>query len=98
MRISDWSSDVCSSDLKTSCTSEARNSFNYGGNNALCDWLCTGFDFLGALRRCYGSGERCPEKGSEPCSTEGRTAGYACFDRLFEDREDRKSTRLNSSH
>src|SRR3546814_12012459 len=87
MRISDWSSDVCSSDLvsfcpdefivkfveissgkfsysllsiypKTSCTSEARISFNYGGNNALCDWLCTGFDFLGALRRCYVSGER----------------------------------------
>src|SRR3546814_1988314 len=76
MRISDWSSDVCSSDLKFGSSYEASfvNAFN---------WLVTDAD-----------------KTKLVCANEQyyllRDSAHTCWEPAK--CEDRKSTRLNSSH
>src|SRR3546814_4346271 len=82
MRISDWSSDVCSSDLSTHVTSK-RPVFGLAGGVQRSGSLFIGTAYLSPADRAGGDERRqlilAPRDG----------------DGLF---VDRKSTRLNSSH
>src|SRR3546814_4428221 len=105
MRISDWSSDVCSSDLREG-VSEDGDDF-LGGEEAVAA-------VAGALAQNAGSGEGIERTGRGlerdvqfRCQHLGRQDGLA-DDQLQgpraggaapqADARDRKSTRLNSSH
>src|SRR3546814_6062995 len=97
MRISDWSSDVCSSDLEAGLLAAA-------GKHELAEqWVA---DWQGAtdgrlhleLTRTGRDGE--DEFNAFALHASGRRGVpvVASNDVRFLDREDRKSTRLNSSH
>src|SRR3546814_10685577 len=88
MRISDWSSDVCSSDLRDSVTTVAK--LNRGAQH---DFLFAfgEDDALGIVARGF-IGERENRRGR----VEPRAQPGAIFAQILD--RDRKSTRLNSSH
>src|SRR3546814_7423126 len=102
MRISDWSSDVCSSDLKGQLTLQAQTG---GGPVELlvCDYR--GGELRGYLRF---DAERLAEVGTDPTLFALFGEGFLAitFDQAASGEryqgivplEDRKSTRLNSSH
>src|SRR3546814_5709440 len=99
MRISDWSSDVCSSDLADPVFADYLAAYGRGGQRAMglhalkylgrLYWYTVEFGLIeeaGALR-IYGS-------GIVSSFSESRFA----LDDPSPNRIDRKSTRLNSSH
>src|SRR3546814_2771491 len=106
MRISDWSSDVCSSDLTTLLRTIVGQQVSVAAANSIWNKLEAQF------------GEGCPTEviaaadfdTLRACGLSGQKQGYAkslaqlildgelTFDALPADDEDRKSTRLNSSH
>src|SRR3546814_3690020 len=109
MRISDWSSDVCSSDLFALCGPPVLPD---GGHDDIDMRLCAARDGERpgdgkSLRPCQDSSchspplavwrkpseERYAEQRPNPCAEKGRARRVAC-----DPRPDRKSTRLNSSH
>src|SRR3546814_2658916 len=101
MRISDWSSDVCSSDLGTDYDPpKFKTTFAYPedlGNFAHATIRCVG---VGECRR-RGGGVMCPSymaTGEEMHSTRGRARLLFEMAKGEAIGEDRKSTRLNSSH
>src|SRR3546814_2220559 len=88
MRISDWSSDVCSSDLLTSCVfhvaarSIATQALSiFGDHSDVMAARGTGFALLGAAS-----------------VQEAHDLALVAQSATLEARVDRKSTRLNSSH
>src|SRR3546814_7891940 len=107
MRISDWSSDVCSSDLGVGFTAAAaataiaallaRDAFT-------ADAIFAGSDLLamGAIQALSGHGIRVPEAVSvvgyddTPMGASFVPALSSVHQDLYQG--DRKSTRLNSSH
>src|SRR3546814_5209524 len=99
MRISDWSSDVCSSDLKT-VTQRGRHKKQSGGHGQFGDVVIE----LKPLAR--GEGFRFDEKISGgavpkqwiPAVEQGVRDAMTKGPLGFPVVEDRKSTRLNSSH
>src|SRR3546814_7239531 len=103
MRISDWSSDVCSSDLFSTLLEDGKHPFaaRIFDHAALTD---DGVDQLGRRDVEYRV-ERIETHWRDRHATEFREfAGEAFFDRNMrtirpvEIEGDRKSTRLNSSH
>src|SRR3546814_2714226 len=85
MRISDWSSDVCSSDLAGHLSDRnlaCRHSRARDDALDLAQWLQPGY---GDLYRRHRSLFRAPTGGGTPASSRRKFA-------------DRKSIRLNSSH
>src|SRR3546814_7610874 len=110
MRISDWSSDVCSSDLSEACRNHAHLERKVNppaqkiGHFVMDDTLPEGkvssMTVCGSLRRQSVS----PRNGSLAQTLYGRSSiGAGAFaaittQALSTDRADRKSTRLNSSH
>src|SRR3546814_6035400 len=97
MRISDWSSDVCSSDLKVMEITENQAPPEFETTEELATRTSTRVDYWSRLR-LDGSGP--------PYVKFGRLVRYRRIDTdaWFAERlrrstfEDRKSTRLNSSH
>src|SRR3546814_4905722 len=106
MRISDWSSDVCSSDLRSS-----------GSGGGFLIEFCAVVDDVGFILECFkeesevllaiafshgcfcggGVGDGCGF--GEALGGEAEYAGLACDGAVgFSGFGDRKSTRLNSSH
>src|SRR3546814_3361729 len=84
MRISDWSSDVCSSDLTIATNMAGRGTdIQLGGN--LDMWIA---DEAGAIE----------DEAARAAAIERITAEHARYKQLVLDAGDRKSTRLNSSH
>src|SRR3546814_9582811 len=106
MRISDWSSDVCSSDLEGATGFGQRIIFRIGGFLAIFRTDCEAdrsarqFEKLRQIARDAG---RCDEllclflagRGGVD-EVQSRRAGRPLAEDV--DRKDRKSTRLNSSH
>src|SRR3546814_7050653 len=103
MRISDWSSDVCSSDLRHRDRPGARPYGPAAGTSAPISLVCT----LAALAETAAGIERLLAK-RVGCAAQCRctdVAGWPDYGgagrpllRLAPVRVDRKSTRLNSSH
>src|SRR3546814_9325801 len=95
MRISDWSSDVCSSDLLVHCPCRDLRQPVAGDRGAAARRY--------RRRDADGAGAR-PARGAELVGSDaisGQSGGWRRADALVADRrcaEDRKSTRLNSSH
>src|SRR3546814_4031707 len=103
MRISDWSSDVCSSDLK-----ELRRRESFVQQGALRLGALEGKTALGPIVchqdspvRCRAASRECGERRGAIFKGKGAGGGHAAA-RLDVTqprvRADRKSTRLNSSH
>src|SRR3546814_3285866 len=108
MRISDWSSDVCSSDLDSLGTNMLTNatlpSKAFGRGSCSLKWKVAPQDKWTAqwapAIRCWGEGGRVVKLIGYDCSSADQrryahAEGYA--DPRY-DYRDRKSTRLNSSH
>src|SRR3546814_6926504 len=110
MRISDWSSDVCSSDLRRAVfllqLGRGERSFDKLRTNGR--WVSSGLAARLDQRRSERLGRRLAAPQHE---LEHRIKAFAFVDRAFDQRlgqvereprigadEDRKSTRLNSSH
>src|SRR3546814_1363038 len=104
MRISDWSSDVCSSDLQPACLAAP------DGNSALHDGLEASAEVL-KLITFYSRNLAVPARRAvdDPQVLAGKRVFYesgciACHRPKYVTRRDslgaadRKSTRLNSSH
>src|SRR3546814_5286814 len=107
MRISDWSSDVCSSDLKTVLQLFDRLALSFDG--LLC---CPQFGPLqlhdlsylpqhflqenGVCREAIKVEPHAPDYSASGISRLHKTAVFRAF--IAHARVDRKSTRLNSSH
>src|SRR3546814_2529667 len=101
MRISDWSSDVCSSDLSSS---------KWSRKNRLNEWTTTtskgaGFEVPASIMR-WNSGRR-SLVADAPLRRRSRPVGgraprnrlrTAVSDREWRHHADRKSTRMNSRH
>src|SRR3546814_1469275 len=114
MRISDWSSDVCSSDLAGHLSDRnlaCRHSRARDDALDLAQWLQPGY---GDLYRRHRSLFRAPTGGGTPASSRRKFARWGpaangtgddgawrsrhVYRWLQESRRDRKSTRMNSSH
>src|SRR3546814_2130865 len=109
MRISDWSSDVCSSDLSGKVARLVSNGTPLAAEieraGALEDMLiwrfhgAEGLDLAGSVAGLIAgpTGDRLAGSGIMVAlvSAEGR---IRAANRVFRARADRKSTRLNSSH
>src|SRR3546814_5960142 len=97
MRISDWSSDVCSSDLGVAHGQELvpRREPGIGGASTAVARRCR--DGPDHARRALGQeSDLCEQCGAgDPALGPGRTPRLL---RRIEHQSDRKSTRLNSSH
>src|SRR3546814_9097903 len=104
MRISDWSSDVCSSDLDSDVIADVISAEDIGKfpdkNVAEALQRVPGI----VVNREFGEGERVSLRGTAPNLTKTLVNGHAIatadwfiLDQLDSTR-DRKSTRLNSSH
>src|SRR3546814_3172769 len=104
MRISDWSSDVCSSDLEPldRRAPEARHGVEFGARRQIgqhADDTHADFVFDPEITARQGNQAQAPEI-FDTASEEGLLAILIRHDE-FDRREkllDRKSTRLNSSH
>src|SRR3546814_8668753 len=101
MRISDWSSDVCSSDLLL----RVNDALHCAGWQPFDEWLAESL----VPERRYPQGYAIHRRRRRPLPeerppTEAEQNGEEIADivqipeRLVEQPEDRKSTRLNSSH
>src|SRR3546814_10823902 len=98
MRISDWSSDVCSSDLPPSAS--ILWVAGWGSGQVPLQKIALSRFLEQTLSRCWNSTVRAPKL---PRSEEGAKEGAKEGDRHVQpadrlSRLDRKSTRLNSSH
>src|SRR3546814_6332059 len=99
MRISDWSSDVCSSDLATFSTPYLARPFEHGADlvyHSATKFLCGHGTVMGGILVDSGAFDW-DKSGLFP----GLSEPYEGFhDMVFTDETtvDRKSTRLNSSH
>src|SRR3546814_2650291 len=97
MRISDWSSDVCSSDLNTETDEMLKirvmNVSKRELGRTLKKFKGTAWDQSPVFKKVYE--EEYGQFGGEPY---GCLIGDYHFDHSPPDVEDRKSTRLNSSH
>src|SRR3546814_7688351 len=101
MRISDWSSDVCSSDLASRMTSQ-------GSPMTAYEELSRTFTRLRALQEAAGvlqwdMSAMMPSGGAEARTEQLATLSVVCHEILADPSlaelfDDRKSTRLNSSH
>src|SRR3546814_1914448 len=112
MRISDWSSDVCSSDLENAHTMATLHQLEAIGVRIALDDFGTGYSSLGYLRKANFSKikiDRSFVRGAAQNSDESvaiiraivAMAGSLGMETTAEGAEtedDRKSTRLNSSH
>src|SRR3546814_8487833 len=106
MRISDWSSDVCSSDL--SVAAAAATSFRSESDWRLSDIMhqpCScgcGKRYRALPGSELHAGEQRPRKCAGYASADGQEVrAGSCVQWLFPERvpgKDRKSTRLNSRH
>src|SRR3546814_4593158 len=97
MRISDWSSDVCSSDLRFLLTGGERNDITQ------IEGLLDGLQARHVLADKGYDGQRAmgaiAASGAKPVVPRRRTtAQWRSFDSHLYKERDRKSTRLNSSH
>src|SRR3546814_2802570 len=83
MRISDWSSDVCSSDLRHQC----RNG-GFAGESPICGGLSPSFCLWRAHRSiCQGSGFRSEEHTSELQSLMRISYAVFCLTKKFADHQ-----------
>src|SRR3546814_2058966 len=106
MRISDWSSDVCSSDLRRrAADAEAREQSGepHHRPQLAALQLCNRFHFCASLIRTVESivMRRCGESSgsaSRPMDHRNRGLQRTPAASAITDFGDRKSTRLNSSH
>src|SRR3546814_2705868 len=89
MRISDWSSDVCSSDLRDRLLAAVRH---VGDVHAVPEHVVQAVDL-------YDRGAKVGQqlRAEWPCDREAEIEHGDAFERRL-DPLDRKSTRLNSSH
>src|SRR3546814_4989722 len=89
MRISDWSSDVCSSDLQQSAATRHSNEGGASDGHQEVAWIC-GITFTadGGGAETAGRSRALAPKGHRNLATGSRSNAL----------QDRKSTRLNSSH
>src|SRR3546814_6551348 len=103
MRISDWSSDVCSSDLRSNCCSIAPGGCLAELHRDLRERVGLFLHRFGiaAVDRGLGVGDRrfdlTLERGVDLVAMLGQLA-FGGVDQAFGVVLDRKSTRLNSSH
>src|SRR3546814_1819169 len=108
MRISDWSSDVCSSDLLASVTGkpaeplDIRGAMQDGNLQAMGAAIQDRMDTIAAVRGAYGPGVQVhpllPQE-SKMLANAVQALPPDKLNPLFGMlRQDRKSTRLNSSH
>src|SRR3546814_15083773 len=74
MRISDWSSDVCSSDLMHLGARRLPNDENARGRAELCDWPGTERE----IRRTKGAGRYLPLQHRVGMRSEERRVGKEC--------------------
>src|SRR3546814_6033681 len=102
MRISDWSSDVCSSDLIPTVGPQGANTLGNGGEAAqrLAD---VGFYLRWKIRPTRRQTQWSLNGADQPINVLLWRQRYLEFDKdrsahRFDQRADRKSTRLNSSH
>src|SRR3546814_5753784 len=97
MRISDWSSDVCSSDLASTALSVLGIKYRYGGEAPNTGFDCSGLVIYAAEKSL---GLKLPRRSAE-IAQEGisvKRNELKRGDLVFFNTRDRKSTRLNSSH
>src|SRR3546814_3041247 len=94
MRISDWSSDVCYSDLIMVYASFGRGSKSGGFVSNTYNVAADGFQFKPERSTNYEAGIKSTLAGGK--ATINLTIFRTEFDNLQQ--SDRKSTRLNSSH
>src|SRR3546814_5312081 len=107
MRISDWSSDVCSSDLRVNEADDVMDSADVRPNMTVADIGAGDGYYTVRLAARVGAGGRVLAQDIQPEVIE-RLADRIARERLDnvslklgaidEQRLDRKSTRLNSSH
>src|SRR3546814_8794326 len=104
MRISDWSSDVCSSDLVRGPTSSLYGSDALGGTVSFVtkdpsDYLEAGKDAYFGLRLGYEGSWDGLNAGATAAYGGGRWSGMAVVNySQGQAQEDRKGKRLNASH
>src|SRR3546814_7061248 len=104
MRISDWSSDVCSSDLRITAridTRDERGASDPTLVTPVIDRVGTGDAFAAGVLDGLWSGKSLTDAAKHGLALaalkHGLHGDFAPFSRSMLDR-DRKSTRLNSSH
>src|SRR3546814_3058573 len=97
MRISDWSSDVCSSDLRRALAAADAH-----GDDGIFDAAALALDQRVADAACARHAERVADRDRAAVDVErfmGDAERVAAIEHLHRERfVDRKSTRLNSSH
>src|SRR3546814_4051697 len=97
MRISDWSSDVCSSDLAASTLDNAISAYNRGctGTQVM---LAGHADRSGSATYNVGLSNRRNDAVRSYLTARGISDGSISAQGFGETRPDRKRTRLNSGH
>src|SRR3546814_4854414 len=98
MRISDWSSDVCSSDLvglRMGGGSAPPEPYDRNGVDRISARYGVRSSRAGALSRTQAA---CAGKGDRLCFAGPSSSRLSRWLQHFWDLADRKSTRLNSSH
>src|SRR3546814_3399680 len=104
MRISDWSSDVCSSDLKSSQPQQAEGMLNVCCQDSRLLRLSSSPDSQSNMPPPLGGGASCAKATFENAknvlikSSRWKITRFTRPPLHQEFAEDRKSTRLNSSH
>src|SRR3546814_3871737 len=97
MRISDWSSDVCSSDLAALADAPQRRGQAVGMMNPLGVARDLGADNAVGIVVAARAAHLADARARQPLDLE-RAGARAVVRAGRVDKEDRKSTRLNSSH
>src|SRR3546814_1534958 len=101
MRISDWSSDVCSSDLDRVMTMSAGKVLIFGASGHIGGPVARFMRYKGwreRLRLATSSAAKLDQLRVSFPDCETVVADYLNLDSLNDALKDRKSTRLNSSH